>query len=200
MLDLSQIRQKTNKLLHEREFAAKQVELEKAALEKIENKLKDLTEVQEILQLHAEAVQNRAQKQISSIATQSLKHVYGPNVEFRIEFKRSKGKTEAELKFIKDGQEFDPKEETGGGELDVASLALRMSCLMLSRPRLRRLIVADEPFRNINGEEYQQRAGNLIQLLAEEMKVQFVVVSDDEWLKVGNVIDMSTLKNKKLHQ
>lgn len=196
MLELSQIRQKTNKLLHEREFAARQVTLEKTALSNIETKLKDLLETQEILQLHAEVTQGRAQKQISSIATQSLKHVYGPSNEFKIEFKRAKGKTEADLKFLKDGQEFDPKEETSGGELDVASLALRLSCIMLSRPKLRRLIVSDEPFRNINGEEYQERASTLIHLLAEKMKVQFLIVSDDEWLKFGNVIAISTIKGK----
>lgn len=184
------VRNKVNKLLLEKEFASKQITNEKTALEICKEKIKDALEAQNIFQFNAEAIQTKAHAQISAVVTKSLRIVFGPNHSFKIEFRRARGKTEAELVFLKNGEEFDPKEECGGGLIDVAAFALRLSCLMLSRPRLRRIIISDEPFKFVNGEEYQEKVGNLIQILAEEMKVQFLIVSDDSWLKVGHVVEL----------
>lgn len=191
MLDLYKIRKQTDQLLSKREFVTKQLSLEKLTLEETKQSLEHKIEAQQNLQSIAEAFQAKVHSKISSGVTRALKTVFGPNsYEFKIEFKRARGKTEAKLKFLKNGEEFDPKEEDAGGAIDVAAFALKVSCLMLTRPRLRRLIVSDEPFKYVNGEVYQERLAEFIQILAKEKNIQFVIVSDDSWLKIGRTVEL----------
>ncbi len=191
MIDLKSLRKKTDKLLADREYALKKVVEEREALEESKEDLKAALEVQGIFQSHAEFIQTQVHSQISSVVTRCLKSVFGPTgPEFKIDFKRARGKTEARLIFTKNGEEFVPTEEDGGGVVDIAALALRLTCLRLSTPTLRRLIVADEPFKWVNGEEFQERVGDLIRNLAHEFKVQFVIVSDDAWLRQGKIVEM----------
>lgn len=198
MMDLSSLRRKTNQLLSQREFAAKQLESEKTNLETAEKQLEKKITAQQGLQAIAEAMQTKAQGQIASIVTRCLRTVFNSkSYEFKIKFKRARGKTEAELLFLKDGEEFDPKEESGGGAIDIASFALRISDIMLRQPPLRRILVSDEPFKWVNGEEKRKRLAALIEILAEEMNMQFVIVTDDDWLKIGNVVDLNMIEEAK---
>lgn len=144
-----------------------------------------------IVQAVGQYVQETVHKQIARVVTRCLKAVFGKDAyEFRIRFERKRGKTDAILEFVEDNVVLDPMDEGCGGQLDVAAFALRLACLLLIRPKVRKLMVMDEPFKNINGEEYQSRVGGLLLDLAKEMKVQFIIVTDDEWLKIGKVIQL----------
>ena len=48
----------------------------------------------------------------------------------------------------------------------------------------------DEPFKGVNGRVYQERTAKLVEALAEELDFQFIIVSDDDWLKIGKVITL----------
>ena len=111
--------------------------------------------------------------------------------EFKIEFEQKRGRTEAKLILERDGLILEnPAEEAGGGVLDVAAFALRLACVALALPRRRRLLVLDEPFRFVNGEEYQSRIGGMLEVLAAETGMQIILVTDDDWLKIGKVIQL----------
>ncbi len=109
---------------------------------------------------------------------------------FKIIFEKKRNKTEARLVFLKDNKELDPLEESEGGALDIAALALRLACIILSRPRVRKLLVLDEALKNLNGSVYQERCSELIEYLAKEYNLQVVLITDDDWLKIGNVIEL----------
>ena len=180
-----------NRSLLDREFAVKQVQQEKKLLQETEDKVKHVVEAQQGLQVVAEAIQTQAHKQISCIVTKCLKMIFGTDsYEFRIDFKRARGKTEASLTFVKDGEVFEPTEESGYGPIDVAAFALRIACIRYSHPRLRKLIISDEPMKWLNGEIYQERVGEFLLSLAKEWGMQFIFISDDDWLHVGKVIEL----------
>lgn len=73
----------------------------------------------------------------------------------------------------------------------MAAFALWVACLMAKRPAPRRILVADEPFKNVNGEAAQVRLARLLPLLSQEFGIQFLFVTDDDWLKTGKIIDLS---------
>ncbi|MDE2095803.1 MAG: hypothetical protein KGL39_00990 [Patescibacteria group bacterium] len=151
--------------------------------------------VQEALQrvqAVAEVVQRTALKQLSSVVSRCLHAVFQDEAyQFRIDFTRKRERTEAELIFFRDDLELrDPAKEGGIGQVDVAALALRLACLKMAQPAPRLFVAADEPLKNINGEEYQNRVGELLMTLSREMGVQMLFISDDDWLKVGKVIEL----------
>ena len=69
-----------------------------------------------------------------------------------------------------------------GGVLDVACFALRVASLILTKPPRRRLLILDEPFHFLslegaNGHKNLLRARELVHSLAEELGIQFIVVT-----------------------
>lgn len=165
--------------LAEYRHAKANVKEERQALAKAKSEVKDIEQAQKILQQVAQSVQQSAHEQISHVVTRCLKAIFGDDAyEFAIRFEQKRGKTEARLVFIRDGVEFDPTYDIGDGVLEVASFALRLSALLLNRPPLRRLIILDEPFKNIRGKKYRERIRDLVVQLAEELDFQFIINID----------------------
>jgi DNA repair exonuclease SbcCD ATPase subunit len=148
-------------------------------------------EAQSVLQTIAQTVQQKAHEQIATIVTRCLQVVFPDDpYEFKILFEKKRSKTEARLVFCRNGEEFDPIEETGGGCVDVASFALRLACMLLQTPQSRRLMVLDEPVKHLD-ENAIERFRDLIETLAKEMKVQFIIITHFEQLQAGKVVRLT---------
>lgn len=151
-------------------------------------------EAQKSIQKVAQSVQQEAHDRIAGLVTRCLGAVFDEPYEFKIEFERKRGKTEAALKFVRDGLVLDdPMNQAGGGVIDVASFALRLACLVLRRPQIRRLLVLDEPFKNIRGAEYRGRVRALLEALSREIGVQFILCVDADaypQFVLGHVVEM----------
>ena len=154
---------------------------EKKSLKKKQQHLQDLGEAQTIIHEVAETIQQSAHNQISSIVTKCLIEVFGMDAyEFKIEFIKRSTKTEAKIVLSRDGEEYDYKREVGGGVLDVISFALRISAIMMTRPKVNKVIILDEPFKNLRGQQHRSRIKNLVQQLADELDIQFIINIDTD--------------------
>lgn len=110
--------------------------------------------------------------------------------EFKIILEEKRGKTEARLALLRDGMEHDPTEESGIGIVDIAALALRVACVILQKPALRRVIIMDEPFRCVDDIKIQ-KLRFLLQELSKELEVQFILVTHEKKLRIGKVIEIT---------
>lgn len=163
---------------------------EEAELKTSQQDLSHTEQAQEIIQHLAQRVQQKAHAQITDIVTSCLKLVFGDNAyQFKIEFERKRGRTEAALKFLRGEQEFEPLESTGGGMVDVAAFALRVSCLLLHRPRLRKLLVLDEPFSAVSA-EYQANVCSMLEGLASDLGLQIIMVTHNRSYETGTVYEL----------
>jgi len=169
----------TLKLAEEREEAAKAMK-----------RRRDVEEAQTLLQAVAAIVQQSAHGQIAGVVSRCLEAVFDDPYEFRVEFVERRGKTEAVMQLVRDGESVDPMAAAGGGVVDLAAFAARLAKLVLSKPSRRRLLVLDEPFRFIS-RDLRPRVRELIETLAEEMAVQFVLVTHDPMLTVGKVVEVA---------
>ena len=161
-----------------------------AAREGAETLLMDVVAAQGLVQAVAQQIQQQAHNRIASVVSRALEAVFDEPYEFCINFEQKRGRTEAGLVFVRDGMEVDPMTASGGGVVDVAAFALRLSCLMLHRPPLRRLLILDEPFKFVSA-EYRGRLRVLLDTLSKEMGVQMLMVTHILELKAGKVIDLS---------
>jgi DNA repair exonuclease SbcCD ATPase subunit len=185
---MEHFRRLADKLLAEYHLAGRQLTHDKKSLKEASRLFRRTEKAQKIVQAVAQAVQQQAHDKIAQVVTKCLEAVFGEEAyEFRIVFERKRGKTEARLAFFRDGLELDPIDGVGIGVVDLASLALRLACLVLKRPKRRRLLVLDEPFRHLS-RNYQRHAATLIKTLAEEFDVQFIMVTHSEELAIGKVI------------
>lgn len=146
----------------------------------------------EIIQIVSQAVQQKVHKQIAELVSRCLAAVYSDPYQFVIHFERKKNKTEARAVFVhKDGHELDPTEGVGGGVLEVACFALRIVCLSMTRPLPRKVLICDEPFKNVHGLRNRERLAELILTLSKEFGIQIILSTGLSWLEVGKVIDLS---------
>lgn len=140
----------------------------------------------DVIQQIAESVQNRAHANISGLVSRCIAMVFDNPYEFQMVFERKRGKTEARPIFMRDGHEHDPKEMSGIGVMDVAAFALRLSAVLLARPRRRLFEIMDEPFKFVSV-EYRPRVVELLMTLARELGFQFIIVTHDREFAVGKL-------------
>ncbi len=188
-LPLSELRKRVNSKVLAYENAKAQRHNEKTKLAEEQDTLATLQEAQALAQHVAQMVQEQVHNRIASVVTRSLEAVFDEPYTFKLKFEQKRGRTEAVLLFERDGMEVDPMSAAGGGVVDVAAFALRLSCLLLSRPPVRRLMILDEPFKFVSA-EYRQRIRQLVETLAKEMQVQFIMVTHIKELKMGKVVEL----------
>lgn len=187
---IDEVESNLNSKLLEYKQACTSIQIEKKELITSRREISNFKQAQIILQNIAQTIQQSAHEHISRIVSQCLRVIFGNDAyRFSIEFERKRGKTEARLCFTKGKHEFDPKEDIGGSVLDVVSFALRISAIVMTQPRIRKLIIMDEPFKSLSASR-KSRVGEMIERLAIELKVQFILITHDEELKIGKVIEL----------
>jgi len=98
----------------------------------------------------------------------------------KVNFQEKRGKTEAELLFVRRELEMKPIGSVGGGAIDVASLALRLAYwTMRQNKRTRPVLLLDEPFARLKGEEANKKALALLQEISQQLGIQIIMISDE---------------------
>lgn len=189
-MDLKKTRKRINKKLSQVSLIFKQLKEEKQNLKEAQLHLINTEEAQTITQHVAEGVQQQAHARISKVVSSCLETVFDGEERygFKIRFERKRGKTDAVLILIKDGHEVDdPMEADSGGALDVASFALRLSSIVLSKPRLRKFIAMDEPFKFVSP-IYRNNVKLMLEGLAKDFGFQLIMVTHIKEIETGRVL------------
>ena len=189
-MNLLETRKKVNKLLGELDSTKRQHKEEKKNLKQAEKELEYTKEAQTITQQISQTIQQQAHKKIEGVVSKCLEAVFGDEYGFKIRFERKRGKTEANLLLLRHGHEIEDVLNTdSGGVIDTAALALRLACIVLAKPHLRRIIIMDEPFRNLDLQN-RERVRVLLEELARDFKVQFIIVTHELAFQTGKVIEL----------
>lgn len=136
-------------------------------------------EAQLILQQVSIQTQEELEYHISDIVSMALSAVFDNPYELELQFVDKRGKIEAEISFVRNGEKINPIDSSGGGAVDIASFALRIALWSLARPRTRNTIVLDEPFRFLS-RELQPKAGEMLSILSNKLGLQFILVTHNQ--------------------
>ena len=109
-------------------------------------------EAQIIIQNVAQKTQQELQYRLSDLCSLALKAVFANPYKLTVEFEIKRGKTECKLSFEKNGELFSPMDSSGGGAIDIASMALRIAIWSITSPKTRNTLILDEPFRFLSEE------------------------------------------------
>jgi len=183
------VRAQIDKWLQDRAVAKKLVKLTKADAQAAKEEHANWQQALAVLQEVAAGLQQHAHQRISRLVSECLRTVFDEPYTFRIEFTATRGRTHAHLLFERDGATVDPLSASGGGVVDVAAFALRLSALMLTQPPARKLLVLDEPFRFVSA-DYRPRCRVMLESLASELDVQIIMVTHFDDLQCGTVIQL----------
>lgn len=182
-------RTKVDGLLRKREQASTTLQAERQALRVAEDRYEYTQVAVQVVQEVAGAMQAQLHAHLSQIVGRALVAVFDDPYEFRIRFVTRRDRTEAVLEFVRNGEAYSPLGAVGGGVVDVAAFALRVGSLTLVRPALRPLLLLDEPFRFVAA-RHRDRLRGLVEALAYEFGIQFLIVTHIEELQIGKVVEL----------
>jgi hypothetical protein len=164
-------------------YLKQDIEKERKEALKARRNLKRCLAAQQFLQATAQAIQQKAHEKLAGVVSQCLQVVFDDPYTFEIDFQRKRGRTEADFKFSREGLKADPLSASGGGVVDVAAFSLRAACLILHRPRLRRLIVLDEPFKFVSA-DYRPHIRTMLIALAKDLGLQIILVTHIDEIQI----------------
>jgi len=179
-----------------RESVRKMLSAAEEELSDLKRRQKNLDECQAIIQQVAQSTQKNIEYRISEIVSLALDAVFDDPYQFAIEFVQKRGRTEAEIYFMKNGEKFYPMDDSGGGAVDVASFALRVALWNIGKPKTRNTILLDEPFRFLS-KDLQSRAGDMLSEISKKLGLQFILVTHVEDIVSSADKEFVIAKNKK---
>lgn len=127
-----------------------------------------------VVQNVANQVQKDLEYRITNIVTMALAAVFPDPYNFKVEFVVRRNQTECDMLFTKDGNECDPIDASGGGAIDIASLALRMAIWSINKTRA--IQILDEPCKFLS-RDMQSKASEILKELSDKLGIQLVIVS-----------------------
>ena len=187
MVDLQEIKNAEKKFIKDRAtqtYLNDNLKSQQAVLKDQKAQGDNLTEARALMMAAAQATQKNLEFHINSLVSMALASVFEEEpYQFQLEFVQKRGKTEADVWFVRNGEKMKPIDAAGGGAVDVADLAARIAFWSLTK-KTRPFFLLDEPMRNLN-EGRQERALDMLKMLSEKSNIQIVMVSHIKKLIIG---------------
>jgi len=157
---------------------AEQISNQKIKLEGLNNKKILYTKSAELVNLVQLVTKQKMKESFERLVTYALRFIYSENYNFELEFGR-RGNL-SEINFNVKTPDFqgasDPLDTSGGGVLDILSLALRICLIELSHPKVEGFLVLDEPFKHLS-QGYLEKAEKFLEAINKKIGRQIILVT-----------------------
>ena len=157
----------------------KQLHYHKGNLNVLNEYKENLEKAQAIIQIVAQATQEEFKYQITELVSLAEAAVFDDPYELDIEFVQKRNQTEANLWFVREGERIHPLSASGGGAVDVAAFALRVSLWSLLKPKSRPILILDEPFSRLKGEDANVKVIQMVKEVSQQLGLQIIMISDE---------------------
>ena len=170
------------RLVGEKNSLLRLMEEKKSFIDKKEHDVGVLVKARWVLSEVARLTQERFKEKVESLATMAIRAVFDRPFDFVLEFERKRNKLECRP-VVKEGDaEYVPKDDMGGGIIDVLSFALRVVLWSMQRPRSRNTIILDEPMKYVGKGELLDRAGRMLREVSRGLGLQLILVTHEPQL------------------
>lgn len=151
----------------------------KQSISTLEKETVNLKEAQEIVSVVGVLAQENIKKLVECLVTHALQAVFGKEYSFELESRISRNKPEMEMFVSESGVKYSPKDEKGGGIIDVISFALRVVLWTIREPKSENVLILDEPFKMISP-HIADFLGEMLKEISQQLGLQIVMVTQNE--------------------
>lgn len=141
---------------------------------RLEERTIAVEQAQAIVQEVARMTQSQLKVYVEDIVTKCLDSIFPDTYTFELVYELKNGRTEANLKFTKDGREIDILNASGGGVADVVSTGLRLAAWSLGTSA--NTIIMDEGLKFLSQDKVPRMA-EVLHELSQQLKLQILLVS-----------------------
>jgi DNA repair exonuclease SbcCD ATPase subunit len=192
---VSEIKEIVKKREVEQNLLLGQYDACKNKLEKYNSEILDMIEARNIVSEAARITQQQFKLLVEELVTSAINAVF-PNKDYKfvMQFVLQNNRPQINL-LVQDGENepYVPKDEQGGGLLDIISFALRVVLWSLEKPRSRNTLIMDEPFRWTGN--LTELAANMMKEISKKLELQIIMVTHDE--RLMEIADKSWLCKKE---
>lgn len=190
-------RKKLNIKINQKNTIKSKIRDIKKEIKLAEKEKEEYEQAQLMIQEAALLTQKQLQYHVSELVTLAIQSVFDDPYEFEVEFVTKRNQTEVDLWFVKNGERFEPISASGGGVVDIASLALRVSLLLIRNPESRKILILDEPMRFVS-EVYQRKASEMLKMLSSKLGIQIIMTTHIDALvdEADRVFEVTQKKGK----
>lgn len=174
---IQQLFDKLTKMRGEEGLLRKQLKDVKVNETKLSSEIRNIEKAKVIAQEVSKATQDKVTYHINGLVSSGLEAVFPDPYTFNLKFVTRRNKTEADLVFIKNGNETtDILNSGGGGVADIASYLLSIAVFSVnpSRP----ILIRDENFKFLHSVVFQKKASSMIKKVSERFGIQMILISD----------------------
>ena len=151
------------------------------SLEVEQDELEELTQVRYVLTEVSRHTQEQFKLHIESLVTMAIESVFiDRKFVFVLKFEHKSNRIVCEPLIMENGEEFKPKDELGGGIIDIISFALRIVLWTMENPQKRNTLIFDEPFKFTG--KLSKLAGRMMQELSHKLNIQIIMITHDDTL------------------
>jgi DNA repair exonuclease SbcCD ATPase subunit len=177
MKPVQELESRLTKLVARKESLEGEAERARERLAHLDKRMEAIAEATGHIRKVASEMQNRVQV----LVTQTVQDLIGRTFPesgyiFRMNLKETRGQVSLEFGLERDGETIDPTDACGGGVVDVISIGLRCSLLLLSGAP--KVLILDEPFKFLS-KNLRAPVAELLQDLGKRYGVQTIMVSHD---------------------
>jgi len=126
----------------------------------------------------ARLTQQSFEEYVKRLVTMAIRSVFDRDYKFLVDFEIKANKSECFLR-VQEGEwePFIPKDEQGGGIVDVISNSLQPAMWSLAEPRSRPTIFLDEPLKNMG--DLVELGGRMLREISHKAGIQFIINTHD---------------------
>ena len=174
------------------------LELAKDGLLSTEEEYDNHNKARWVLTEVAKATQERFKERVESLTTMAIQSVFDRPFKFILEFERKRNKLECRPIVMEGDNEHVPKDDMGGGIIDVISFALRVVLWSLQQPKSRNTLILDEPMKYVGKGDLLDRAGVMLREISHKLGIQLILVTHEPLLaEIADVAYSVEHKNGK---
>lgn len=164
----------------EHSLLSKQIKDSKHKIEEIDAQKIIYRKSIEFLRIVEQSTKTKMKEGFEKIVTYALRFIFQKDYKFNLEFKK-RGNSQ-ELNYTISTPEFtesfNPLDTSGGGVLDIISLALRIA--LLEKTKIKGFLALDESFRNIHNVKFIENAFKFLKEINKKLKKQIIFVTGIE--------------------
>lgn len=170
------------KLESEKSLIEHQIKDIKKELKHLSLKVDDLTESRNIIAEASRTTQLQFKMMVEELVSSAIQSVFqNEDYKFIVDFVLQNNRPQINLMVQQGNKEpYIPKDEQGGGLMDIISFSLRVIMWSLQNHRTRNVLVLDEPFRWTGN--YTEQVGNMMKEISKKLGIQIIMVTHDERL------------------
>lgn len=161
-----------------------QIEL-KIDIEKINKEVDILEKVLILFQKTSKYAREQGKAQIENLTTKSLRYIFDKNYQFEIDISEKRNISSAEFYVVEENEntivKTKPEISKGGGIVDIVSLALRLSFLENTNPKVEGPLILDEPAKHVS-QDYTFDIGDFLLQFSKQMNRQIIMITHNPHL------------------